>query len=58
MLRFAYDAEHPSANRLKNNFQVNNRTLGVVIYDATGPGAPLLNPDFMRGFRCMTNPAQ
>jgi type VI secretion system protein ImpL len=58
VLRFAYDAEHPSANRLKNNFQVNNRTLGVVIYDATGPGAPLLNPDFVRGFRCVANPAQ
>ncbi len=58
VLRFAYDAEHPTATRLKNNFQVNNRTLGVVIYDATGSGASLLNPDFMRSFRCVTNPAQ
>jgi type VI secretion system protein ImpL len=58
VLRFAYESEHPAPNRLKNNFQVNNRTLGVVIYDASGSGAPLLNPEFMRGFRCVTNPAQ
>ncbi len=58
VFRFAYDAEHPAPNRLKGNFQFNNRSQGVVIYDVSGPGAPLLNPDFMRAARCVSNPAQ
>ncbi len=37
VFRFAYDAEHPAPNRLKGNFQFNNRSQGVVIYDVSGP---------------------
>jgi type VI secretion system protein ImpL len=58
VFRFAYDAEYPSPNRIKENFQFNNHSQGVVIYDVSGPGAPLLNPDFMRAARCVSNPAQ
>jgi type VI secretion system protein ImpL len=58
VLRFAYAIEHPAPNRLKGDFSFSGHSQGVVIYDTSGPGAQLLNPDFMRSFRCVTNPAQ
>jgi type VI secretion system protein ImpL len=42
-----------SPNRLKFAFSVNNQTPEVVLFDASGPGAPLLNPEFMKSFHCV-----
>jgi type VI secretion system protein ImpL len=58
VLHFSYDAKHPGPNHLVNDFSVNGHSQGVAIYDISGPGALLLDPDFMHGFRCSTNPEQ
>jgi type VI secretion system protein ImpL len=47
---FGFNATHVPPNRLKYSIQLNNQTTGVALFDVSGPGAPLLNPDFMRGF--------
>ena len=58
VFRFAYDAKHPSPNRLVGDFSFNGHSQGVVIYNTSGPGAPLLDPEFMHSFHCSTNPEQ
>jgi hypothetical protein len=47
-----------SPNRLKFFFSFNNQTPEVVLFDASGSGAPLLNPEFMKGFHCVSNVAR
>ncbi len=58
IFHFGFAAPQVSPNRLKFYFSFNNQTPEVVLFDASGPGAPLLNPDFMRGFRCVSNVAR
>jgi type VI secretion system protein ImpL len=41
-------------DRLRYNLQLNNQTSGVVQFDAAGPGASLLNPQFMKTYRCVS----
>jgi len=57
VFHFGFAAPQISPNRLKFFFSFNNQTPEVVLFDASGPGAPLLNPDFMKGFRCVSTVA-
>ena len=54
VFRFAYAATEPAPNRLKFSFSLNNQAPEVVFFDASGPGAALLNPAFMKSFRCVS----
>ena len=54
VFRLGFDASHVAPNRLKYLFQFNNQTPEVVLFDASGPGAALLDPQFMRGLHCVT----
>ncbi len=54
VFRLGFDAQHIAPNRLKYLFQFNNQAPEIVLFDASGPGAVLLDPQFMRGFRCVT----
>jgi type VI secretion system protein ImpL len=58
VFHLGFAATHIPPDRLKYNLQLNNQTNGVVLFDASGPGAPLLNPEFMKEFRCVSNVAR
>ncbi len=58
VFHFGFAAPQVSPNRLKFFFSFNNQTPEVVLFDASGPGAPLLNPEFMKGFHCVSNVAR
>jgi len=53
----AYSASHPAPNRLEFSFQFNGKTNQVVHFDASGPGADLLNPAFMTRLHCVSSVA-
>jgi type VI secretion system protein ImpL len=53
VFHFGFAAPQVSPNRLKFFFSFNNQTPEVVLFDASGPGAPLLNPEFMKSFHCV-----
>ena len=58
IFHFSFSAPQVAPNRLKFSFSFNNQTPEVVLFDASGPGAPLLNPEFMKGFHCVSNVAR
>ncbi len=58
IFHFGFSAPQVSPNRLKFFFSFNNQTPEVVLFDASGPGASLLNPDFMKGFHCVSTVAR
>ena len=58
VFHFSYSAPQIAPNRLKFSFTFNNQAPEIVLFDASGPGAPLLNPEFMKGFRCVSNVAR
>jgi type VI secretion system protein ImpL len=53
----ALGAAHVPPDRLKIDLQTNNQSNGVILLDVSGPGAPLLNRDFMKGFHCVSQVA-
>ena len=57
VFHFGYAAPQVSPNRLKFFFSFNNQSPEVVLFDASGSGAALLNPEFMKTFHCVTNVA-
>jgi type VI secretion system protein ImpL len=57
VFHFGLLATHIPPDRLKFNLQLNNQTTGSVMFDVSGPGAGLLNRDFMKGFRCVSQVA-
>jgi type VI secretion system protein ImpL len=57
IFHFGFSAPQVSPNRLKFFFSFNNQAPEVVLFDASGPGAPLLNPEFMKGFHCVSTVA-
>jgi type VI secretion system protein ImpL len=58
VFHLGYSAPEVAPNRMKFSFSFNNQTPEVVLFDASGPGAPLLNPEFMKGFHCVSNVAR
>ncbi|SEG46139.1 type VI secretion system protein ImpL [Bryocella elongata] len=59
VFHFAYEAKHPTQSQLELIFQesINGHSTGTPYdykLDASGPGAPLLNPAFMRQMHCTT----
>jgi type VI secretion system protein ImpL len=58
VFHFGFAAPQVSPNRLKFFFSFNNQTPEVVLFDASGPGASLLNPEFMKAFHCVSNVAR
>jgi type VI secretion system protein ImpL len=58
VFHFSFSAPQVAPNRMKFSFSFNNQTPEVVLFDASGPGAPMLNPEFMKGFRCVSNVAR
>jgi type VI secretion system protein ImpL len=57
VFHFGLLATHIPPDRLKFNLNLNNLTNGSVMFDVTGPGAVLLNRDFMKDFRCVSQVA-
>ena len=51
----ALGAAYLPPDRLKIDLQTNNQTNGVILLEVSGPGAQLLNPQFMRSFRCVSS---
>jgi type VI secretion system protein ImpL len=58
VFHFGFAAPQIAPNRLKFFFSFNNQAPEIVLFDASGPGAPLLNPEFMKGFHCVANVAR
>ena len=58
VFHFGFAAAHIPPDRLKYSLQLNSQTNGVVLFDASGPGAFLLNPGFMKDFHCVSNVAR
>ena len=58
VFHFGFAAPQVSPNRLKFFFSFNNQTPEIVLFDASGPGARLLNPEFMKAFHCVSNVAR
>jgi type VI secretion system protein ImpL len=54
VFHFGFAAPQVAPNRLKFFFSFNNQAPEIVLFDASGPGAALLNPEFMRGFHCVS----
>jgi hypothetical protein len=57
VFHFGLLATHIPPDRLKFNLNLNNQTTGSVMFDVSGPGAGLLNRDFMKGFHCVSQVA-
>jgi type VI secretion system protein ImpL len=58
VFHFGFAAPQVSPNRLKFFFSFNNQAPEIVLFDASGPGAALLNPELMKGFHCVSNVAR
>jgi type VI secretion system protein ImpL len=58
VFHLGFSAPQVAPNRLKFSFSFNNQAPEIVLFDASGPGAPLLNPEFMKGFHCVSNVAR
>jgi type VI secretion system protein ImpL len=66
LLHFAYKAKHPAPNRLEEIFEINGQVsatpAGIPLdykFDIGGPGAPYLNPGYMRSqLHCVTKVAE
>ena len=58
VFHFGFAATHIPPDQLKYSLQLNSQTNGVVLFDASGPGAFLLNPGFMKDFHCVSNVAR
>jgi type VI secretion system protein ImpL len=58
VFHFGFAAPQVSPNRLKFFFSFNNQAPEIVLFDASGSGAALLNPEFMKGFHCVSNVAR
>jgi type VI secretion system protein ImpL len=58
VFHFGFAAPQVSPNRLKFFFSFNNQAPEIVLFDASGPGAPLLNPEYMKAFRCVSSVAR
>jgi len=58
VFHFGFAATHIPPDQLKYSLQLNSQTNGVVLFDASGPGAFLLNPQFMKDFHCVSNVAR
>ena len=58
VFHFGYYAIHPSTNRLEYHFEVNGQNKQTVQFDATGPGAALLDPHFMAQLHCVASVAK
>jgi type VI secretion system protein ImpL len=58
VFHFGFAAPQVSPNRLKFFFSFNNQAPEVVFFDASGPGSPLLNPEFMKEFHCVSSVAR
>ena len=66
LFHFAYKAKHPSPNRLEELFEINGQVsatpTGIPLdykFDVGGPGAPYLNPGYMRNqLHCVTKVAE
>jgi type VI secretion system protein ImpL len=56
VFHLAYSATRPAPN-LEFSFQFNGRTNQVVRFDASGPGADLLDPRFMTRLHCVSSVA-
>jgi type VI secretion system protein ImpL len=57
VFHLAYSATHPAPNQLQYSFQFNGHTNQVVRFDASGPGADLLDPRFMSRLHCVSSVA-
>ena len=55
VFHMGFNAVHVAPNKLRYNLQLNNQTNGSVLFDASGPGAFLLDPQFMKGFHCVSS---
>lgn len=55
VFHLGYQATHISPNLLRFNLQMNNQTNGVVTFETSGPGADLLDKEFMKNFHCVSN---
>jgi len=53
----ALGATHLPPDRLKIDLETNNQSNGAILLDVSGPGAPLLNRDFMKAFHCVSQVA-
>jgi type VI protein secretion system component VasK len=53
----AFLATHIPPNRLKFDLETNSQSNATILLDVSGPGAELLNRDFMKGFHCVSQVA-
>jgi type VI secretion system protein ImpL len=53
VFHFAYANPQAAPNRLKEVISFNGQTSEVVLFDASGTGAALLNPEFMKSLHCV-----
>ncbi len=65
LFHFAYGVKHPAPNKLEYIVVINGQTAtnsaGIPLdykFDVGGPGAPFLNPSFMRNLRCVSKVSQ
>ena len=58
ILRFSSAAESAGPSRLKFSFTMNYQAPEVVVFDVSGSGASLLNPEFIHDFHCNANVAR
>jgi type VI secretion system protein ImpL len=54
LFHFWFPATHVPPDLIKYSLQSNNQTNVIVTFDATGSGAALLNPQFMKAYRCVS----
>jgi len=58
VFHLGFQATHIPPNLLRYSLQMNSQTNGVALFSASGPGAALLDPQFMKGFQCVANVAR
>jgi type VI secretion system protein ImpL len=55
VFHLAYANPQAAPNRLKEVITANGQTAEVVLFDVSGAGAPLLNPEFMKNLHCVAS---
>lgn len=58
VFHLGFAATHLNSHRLKYSLQLNSQTNGVVLFEASGNGVSLLNPEFMKTFQCVSSVAR
>jgi type VI secretion system protein ImpL len=58
VFHLGFEATRIPPDLMRYSLQMNSQTNGLALFEASGPGAALLDKDFMKGLQCVANVAR